>query len=41
MTLAFLCVLRWILQLDHEGTIWYSTAPRWISLPGHIGEIWN
>ncbi|KAF3448338.1 hypothetical protein FNV43_RR09051 [Rhamnella rubrinervis] len=23
----------WILQLDREGTIFYSTAPRWISLP--------
>ncbi|XP_031248481.1 protein arginine N-methyltransferase 1.6-like isoform X2 [Pistacia vera] len=25
----------WILQLDREGTIFYSTAPRWISLPIH------
>ncbi|KAK3224891.1 hypothetical protein Dsin_004753 [Dipteronia sinensis] len=23
----------WILQLDQEGTIFYSTAPRWISSP--------
>ncbi|KAH9721300.1 protein arginine N-methyltransferase 1.6 [Citrus sinensis] len=25
----------WVLQLDREGTIFYSTAPRWISLPIH------
>ncbi|KAK7327202.1 hypothetical protein VNO80_31567 [Phaseolus coccineus] len=23
----------WVLQLDQEGTIYYSTAPRWISSP--------
>ncbi|KHN04362.1 Protein arginine N-methyltransferase 1.6 [Glycine soja] len=23
----------WVLQLDREGTIYYSTAPRWISSP--------
>ncbi|KAJ1390116.1 S-adenosyl-L-methionine-dependent methyltransferase [Sesbania bispinosa] len=23
----------WVLQLDHEGTIYYSTAPRWINSP--------
>ncbi|KAL6004996.1 Protein arginine N-methyltransferase 7 [Asimina triloba] len=23
----------WVLQLDNEGTIFYSTAPQWISLP--------
>jgi hypothetical protein len=22
--------VRWVLQLDREGTIYYSTAPRWI-----------
>uniref|UniRef100_A0A7N0U0C4 Protein arginine N-methyltransferase n=1 Tax=Kalanchoe fedtschenkoi TaxID=63787 RepID=A0A7N0U0C4_KALFE len=24
---------RWVLQLDREGTIFYSTAPKWISHP--------
>ncbi|KAM1800676.1 hypothetical protein ACFX11_032369 [Malus domestica] len=28
----------WILQLDHEGTIFYSTAPRWISLPANTNH---
>ncbi|BFG31388.1 hypothetical protein CerSpe_176620 [Prunus speciosa] len=28
----------WILQLDREGTIFYSTAPRWISLPGNTSH---
>ncbi|BBH03129.1 protein arginine methyltransferase 7, partial [Prunus dulcis] len=29
---------KWILQLDREGTIFYSTAPRWISLPGNTSH---
>ncbi|KAM5572882.1 hypothetical protein ABKV19_012770 [Rosa sericea] len=28
----------WILQLDREGTIFYSTAPRWINLPVNISH---
>ncbi|XVF51734.1 hypothetical protein PTKIN_Ptkin04bG0208700 [Pterospermum kingtungense] len=28
----------WVLQLDHEGTIFYSTAPRWINSPANIGH---
>ncbi|XP_065857883.1 protein arginine N-methyltransferase 1.6 [Euphorbia lathyris] len=27
----------WMLQLDREGTIFYSTAPRWIDLPTNMG----
>ncbi|XP_015896609.3 protein arginine N-methyltransferase 1.6 isoform X1 [Ziziphus jujuba] len=27
----------WILQLDFEGRIFYSTAPRWINLPMNTG----
>ncbi|GAV78546.1 hypothetical protein CFOL_v3_22012 [Cephalotus follicularis] len=27
----------WILQLDREGTIFYSTAPQWISTPNNAG----
>ncbi|KAJ8768986.1 hypothetical protein K2173_023981 [Erythroxylum novogranatense] len=27
----------WILQLDHEGAILYSTAPRWIGSPSKMG----
>ncbi|WCJ25927.1 Protein arginine N-methyltransferase 7 [Euphorbia peplus] len=27
----------WMLQLDREGTIFYSTAPKWIDLPTNIG----
>ncbi|CAB4279551.1 unnamed protein product [Prunus armeniaca] len=30
--------VKWILQLDREGTIFYSTAPRWISLPGNTSH---
>ncbi|XP_050226293.1 protein arginine N-methyltransferase 1.6 [Mercurialis annua] len=29
----------WVLQLDREGTILYSTAPRWIDLPTNIGTL--
>ncbi|XWS61986.1 hypothetical protein CRYUN_Cryun07bG0172100 [Craigia yunnanensis] len=28
----------WILQLDREGTVFYSTAPRWINSPANIGN---
>lgn len=28
----------WILQLDCEGTIFYSTAPKWISVPFNINK---
>ncbi|XP_022737385.1 protein arginine N-methyltransferase 1.6 [Durio zibethinus] len=28
----------WILQLDPEGTIFYSTAPGWIKSPANIGK---
>ncbi|KAL4331972.1 hypothetical protein GQ457_07G010630 [Hibiscus cannabinus] len=28
----------WVLQLDREGTIFYSTAPRWINSPANIGN---
>ncbi|XP_050375704.1 protein arginine N-methyltransferase 1.6 [Argentina anserina] len=28
----------WILQLDREGKIFYSTAPRWINLPANISH---
>ncbi|PRQ18184.1 putative methyltransferase [Rosa chinensis] len=28
----------WILQLDREGTIFYSTAPRWINLPVNMSH---
>ncbi|KAB2088661.1 hypothetical protein ES319_A03G014200v1 [Gossypium barbadense] len=27
----------WVLQLDREGTVFYSTAPRWINSPANIG----
>ncbi|KAG4156249.1 hypothetical protein ERO13_D03G162500v2 [Gossypium hirsutum] len=27
----------WVLQLDREGTVFYSTAPRWINSPASIG----
>ncbi|KAG6579413.1 Protein arginine N-methyltransferase 1.6, partial [Cucurbita argyrosperma subsp. sororia] len=27
----------WMLQLDREGTVFYSTAPKWISPPFNIG----
>ncbi|XP_062027389.1 protein arginine N-methyltransferase 1.6-like isoform X2 [Rosa rugosa] len=30
----------WILQLDREWTIFYSTAPRWINLPANINNGW-
>ncbi|XP_061341078.1 protein arginine N-methyltransferase 1.6 isoform X2 [Gastrolobium bilobum] len=30
---AHAVVSWWVLQLDREGTIYYSTAPRWISSP--------
>ncbi|KAL5697263.1 type III protein arginine methyltransferase [Ranunculus cassubicifolius] len=29
----------WVLQLDYEGTIFYSTAPRWISSPYNTKEL--
>ncbi|OVA13413.1 Protein arginine N-methyltransferase [Macleaya cordata] len=29
----------WVLQLDYEGTIFYSTAPRWISFPFNTEEL--
>ncbi|XP_057978253.1 protein arginine N-methyltransferase 1.6 isoform X2 [Malania oleifera] len=29
----------WILQLDSEGTIFYTTAPKWTSLPFNIGDL--
>ncbi|KAK4262605.1 hypothetical protein QN277_028146 [Acacia crassicarpa] len=29
----------WVLQLDQEGTIYYSTAPRWIDLPTIISSV--
>ncbi|XP_054823296.1 protein arginine N-methyltransferase 1.6 [Prosopis cineraria] len=29
----------WVLQLDQEGTIYYSTAPRWIDLPAVTSSI--
>ncbi|KAM7494081.1 hypothetical protein LguiB_028690 [Lonicera macranthoides] len=28
----------WVLQLDSEGTIFYSTAPKWISCPSKIND---
>ncbi|MBA0851465.1 hypothetical protein Goshw_020370, partial [Gossypium schwendimanii] len=28
----------WVLQLDREGTVFYSTAPRWINSPANIGK---
>ncbi|KAK8516334.1 hypothetical protein V6N13_047038 [Hibiscus sabdariffa] len=28
----------WVLQLDREGTVFYSTAPRWINSPANIGN---
>ncbi|XP_052881888.1 protein arginine N-methyltransferase 1.6 isoform X2 [Gossypium arboreum] len=27
----------WVLQLDREGMVFYSTAPRWINSPANIG----
>ncbi|KAG8495933.1 hypothetical protein CXB51_007501 [Gossypium anomalum] len=27
----------WVLQLDREGKVFYSTAPRWINSPANIG----
>ncbi|KAK7265923.1 hypothetical protein RJT34_33548 [Clitoria ternatea] len=30
----------WVLQLDQEGTIYYSTAPRWISSPTITSPDW-
>lgn len=42
MSILFLsqsCVwFRWVLQLDQEGTIYYSTTPRWISSPKITSE---
>lgn len=33
------CVsFRWVLQLDREGEIVYSTAPRWINSPTTTSE---
>ncbi|KAF8380497.1 hypothetical protein HHK36_027984 [Tetracentron sinense] len=29
----------WVLQLDSEGSIFYSTAPRWINLPFNTEEL--
>ncbi|XP_010264284.1 PREDICTED: protein arginine N-methyltransferase 7 isoform X2 [Nelumbo nucifera] len=29
----------WVLQLDYEGTIFYSTAPRWINLPFNCEDL--
>ncbi|MCL7030287.1 hypothetical protein MKW94_014957 [Papaver nudicaule] len=29
----------WVLQLDHEGTIFYSTAPKWINSPFNNKEL--
>ncbi|KAL0542115.1 hypothetical protein IC582_022205 [Cucumis melo] len=29
--------MLWTLQLDREGTIFYSTAPKWISPPYNVG----
>lgn len=35
-----LCFLyRWILQLDREGSIFYSTAPKWISCASKMNEL--
>ncbi|OMO52452.1 O-methyltransferase, family 3 [Corchorus olitorius] len=28
----------WILQLDREGTVFYSTAPRWINSTANVGD---
>ncbi|KAJ8543543.1 hypothetical protein K7X08_006066 [Anisodus acutangulus] len=27
---------RWLLQLDEKGTVFYSTAPKWISCPSNV-----
>lgn len=37
--LVSVCYFRWILQLDREGTIFYSTAPTWISLPANTSKL--
>lgn len=29
---------RWILQLDREGTLYYSTGPKWIRLEEGMGK---
>ncbi|KAL3829884.1 hypothetical protein ACJIZ3_018686 [Penstemon smallii] len=29
----------WVLQLDSEGTIFYSTSPKWISCPSDVNEL--
>ncbi|KAK6935187.1 hypothetical protein RJ641_035342 [Dillenia turbinata] len=29
----------WVLQLDYEGTIFYSTAPKWVKLPLDTAEL--
>lgn len=42
--LTFLCgkhyyelvFFRWLLQLDETGTVFYSTAPKWISCPSSV-----
>ncbi|CAM9002430.1 unnamed protein product [Rhodiola kirilowii] len=36
---AHAVVSWWVLQLDHGGTIFYSTAPSWISLPIDNGDL--
>lgn len=36
---SFFFWFRWVLQLDSEGTIFYSTAPRWIDSNSEIGEL--
>lgn len=33
MMLIWSSICRWVLQLDEEGSIFYSTAPRWTNCP--------